>query len=288
MYKNNLFLIDKPVDVLKVDTDKMIHFFDLDGTLWKTGAMWRIVDLENNKIVFKLTQEEGQDIISGKYKESGIELPNSLYKPWISMEMWNEIIKIYPDIKLEKLGVDFSEFRDEKELRKQVEKLSVLAENANHLKKDHSSVVGVLTARGNKDAHEQILSCLLEELDERGISFDENKIYFLNDDKRSRSSGSTSFKKAKIILEHIIGYKIIDSKYTKEPQDKFNVIHFYEDEWKNFEEVYKLFSTMMKIQNNTEDKSILINSQFDCDMYLHYVGDGDWSTGYVKIYNILA
>lgn len=282
------FSLPKQKDILGREEGKTIHFFDLDGTLWQTEAMWRIKDINTGEILLKITQEEGEEVVSGKYLKSGIQLPNSIYKPYISLEMWERALRKSARSKPETCELDFAEFKDQEEIEKQKERLEILYENFSHINNSTTSDLGVITARGNKKNHMILINTLIEQLEKKnGVKFNEDKIYFLSDEDLKRSQGSTSLLKGKIILEHIIGLKIKDYAFTEEPQDLYDNFHFYDDEWKNIKEIAQLFSVLFGVYEKTplEIKDRIKQNNFKADIFIHHIKNEQWKTIAKHFYN---
>ena len=66
------------------------------------------------------------------------------------------------------------------------------------------------------------------------------KVYFVNDIDENNKSDITSNRKAKILLEHLIGYKIKNNKFTTLKQEVYERVHFYDDNKDNVEQANAL------------------------------------------------
>jgi hypothetical protein len=224
-----------------------IHFFDLDGVLWKTNAHWWIVNKDKpTKPVMRITQEEGAKCISGEWKEHGYHI-KGVYDAWLSEEMFQKTNKHL----LSNLDLRFDEFNEKKYLQQQAKNIEFYIDNIMHLSNINDEIA-ILTARGNKDNHNILLDKLNNILKNNNIKLS-NKIYFVNDDSKKRLNGSSSYLKANILLEHLVGFKINDNGFFEE-QDEFEHVVFYDDEWKNIETSLNLKDILYNNLNKSDTK----------------------------------
>ena len=224
-----------------------IHFFDLDGVLWKTDAHWWIVDKNNpQKPIMRITQEEGSKCISGDWKEYGYHI-TGIYDAWLSEEMYKKTNKYG----LLNLDLRFDEFNVKKYLSKQLKNIEFYIDNIIHLS-NLTDKVAILTARGSKDNHITLLDKLSNTLINNNINLSD-KIYFVNDNNKKRLIGSSAYLKANILLEHLVGFKINENGFFDE-QDEFDKVTFYDDEWKNIETSLNLKNILLDVLSKSDTK----------------------------------
>lgn len=202
------------------------HFFDLDYTLWETdGKIW-IVDKNNPKTYLKrLTKNEGDLILSGYYKNDNLEIYYNGISGWIGKKLFTKLQKKKQSLKVEDIGLSFREFSDPKLLQDQTKNLIL---NVHHIQHLDDTSINLLTARGSKNAHKSLIEKLNDKLSEYNISID--KEYFVNDKTNVNIKGDQSEKKAIILLQHLIGYKIDYNNFEPILTDSYDEIHFYDDE----------------------------------------------------------
>jgi len=230
-------------------TNIQIHWLDLDFTLWQTSAKWWIIDKNNpSTYLLRVSQHEGNLILSGFYKPDGHAINYNGMDGWLSNELWIKLQRI-KKIKLSDLGISIREYQDINLIEKQTHDLIIHLHRIKHLE-GTKDVVNLLTARGNKAAHIYLLDKLHEEL--AGIDIKINEVYFVNDPLCQNIHGSTPEKKMVCILEKIVGHKIENSAFTPILTEKYDKSHFYDDEDRNME-VCKVINRYLKeYLNNTQ------------------------------------
>lgn len=226
-------------------------FFDMDGVLVSTEAMWIIKDIE---VLQDALESSG----------SSMELtPEEIATNRISQERGAEAVKELdvPDITK---YFNFSEFRSQEHFRKQAKEGSVIEEIANllieHVRKGH--VVYILTARGNyrgikKEFGETMIGDHISKFNVNNPFAKKGSVYAVNDDQFigwwARRIGITrsAHKKAAIIQSFLkykegempslgwtdvarIGYPLALRKWRDNHPDRlFDRVYFYDDEAPN-------------------------------------------------------
>ncbi len=224
----------------KIDnTEKnSVHWYDLDGTLWQTPAKWWIVDKNKpDAAIVRISQYEGSLILSGHWRNDGKYLRYNGMDGWLSQEMW-EAVNRKRQLRPEDLGISWREFTDSSIIESHAKDLVFHMDRISHLK-DSKDAINLLTARGNKKAHQLLLDLLVEQLKELNLSVNES--HFVNDPETTVNiQGSTSTRKCLTILQNMVGYSIENEQFVPKSCDKYDVSHFYDDEDKNIEDCMQI------------------------------------------------
>lgn len=239
--------------------EKSLHLFDLDYTLWKTDAKIAVIDKRDPKnIIYRISADE-VNFMKEFYKPQKLEVSYNGYTWYLSEKIFKDIKSCNKDLELENIGITFREFTNEQILENQILKTEYLMDNVIHLK-DKNIEIGFVTARSNKENHKKNLESIIEKI-ERKIHKTVNKIYFVNDIDNNQDSDVTSFRKAKIVLEYLTGFKIKGNKFINLKQNKFDNVNFYDDENKNIEAVKNLQFLFERIlvKSDLDVKKIIIN-----------------------------
>ena len=227
----------------------IIHFFDLDGTLWRTDAKWWVVDKENaTEPLMKISQEEGSLICGGFYKKYNYAISYNGIDGWLSPKIYQKLC-VNKRITLDRLGLSFREFHEKEYLDEQAESLTFLIEHIEHLK-DSKDTIALLTARGSRELHDKMLDKLKEKMDEHKLNLDIEKLYFVNDENLARHDGLSHERKVAVIIEHIVGYRVRDNRFYPIQQESYDEIHFYDDEDRNVKhclEINEIISSMLTL-----------------------------------------
>ena len=225
-----------------------IHFFDLDGTLWKIhGNAWVINKEKPNVPIIKLSNIELNDILSGAHKKDEILINYNGKDFWISEAMLNKIKKIRPTLTKDKLGISFIEMTDPYNFKK----ISIFKENIRHLINKTNFDIGILSARYSEENDKLLLKSLRDELGNIGLTI--NKFYYTGDYFKTRVTDKIAYDKSNILLEHLVGFKIENEHFVEIKQDKYNVVHFYDDEFKNIQVANEIQYLLDEYLKNTDD-----------------------------------
>jgi len=206
-----------------------IHFFDLDGTLWSVKTNAWIIDKKKPGVpILKLKDSELKLILSGVYinDEIYIEYNDEVY--WIGKKLFNRIIKIKPNVKMQDLGLSYYE-----KLNPQYyDNMKFFKNNIKHLiDNSEPSDIGILSARFSDEKDKKLLVTLKDELKNMGL--DIHKFYYVGDHYYPNVSIKMSTRKANVLLEHLVGFNISKDKFVPLKQDLYREIYFYDDEPNN-------------------------------------------------------
>lgn len=253
-----------------------IHWFDLDGTIWSTDAMWWIIDKNDPaNYIIKISQHEGSLILAGFHKNDGHKITYNGHEMWISKDVWAKIQR-KKSIKAEDIGVSWREFSDSILIEKQAENVEFHLHRIHHLC-DTNHTINLLTARGNKKAHDLLLTKLNQELDK--INVNVNKSFFTSDPLSVQIAGNTPMKKAMIMLQFIVGYQIKDAEFVPLQLEAHQNTYFYDDEDKNIEAAINMNNYLRELLTNTQpwlkDKIISKVNEHNPCLYANLVSSNE-------------
>ena len=231
--------------------NEQIHWFDLDLSLINSNAKWWILDRNNPiKPLLKITQYDGNLIVAGFYKKDNLSFKYNGVEAWLSKEIWNEIQKINNSIKLDDLGISWREFQSDELIEKQITEMVVYINNIKHLS-NTKDIVNLLTARGNKSAHKNIIAELNVQLSKINIKI--NDEIFVSDPTSCTIIGTSAYKKCMTILESIVGYKIKNNEFIPIQCDSYKIANFYDDEDTNITECLSINKRLSDMLKNTAE-----------------------------------
>lgn len=223
------------------------YFFDLDYTLWNTDAKWWVIDKNNpEKALYKIPQHEGYLIANGFYSKFGFQIYYNGYFGWLSEEMYKDIIS--KGLTLDDIGISLREYKDKDLIDKQILNMFIYINNIKHIQNKTQSI-NLLTARQNKAAHVNLLNTLREKLFEYNISI--NHEYFVNDPNEIKCVATVPEKKLMVLLQHLVGYKLHGREFKPIVIDRYDTIHFYDDESLNIDECKKINEYLKMYCNNS-------------------------------------
>lgn len=257
---------------------KETHFFDLDWTLWKTDSKLSLINKKQpEKVLFRIDPMY-QPMLKTYWQKYNLPIKYNGQKWWLSKDIWDIVKRKNKNIKLEDLGISYRDWSSKEILKNQKDKTHFLLSNIEHLKDKYNISINFITARSDKNNHEELLNDLKKSIYLK-LKKNIDKMYFVNDLDDNLSDDVTAMKKAKIILEHLIGYKIRKNKFIELKQNESNNVHFYDDNMKNIEvikNIQYLFEDCLKYTDPLLKKEILNRTENNSLFYyIHQITNND-------------
>ena len=228
---------------------KQLYFFDIDGTLWTTNSKVWIIDKENpSKPIKKLNFLDFKLIQDGIYKEDNIKTEYNDNTYFISQDLFDKIQKL-KHIPEERLGISFAEFFN----NDLIKEIKIILSNVRHLSSKGIDIA-LLSGRFDRKGDSKFLNDLRLEL--KSINIGLNKIFYVGKSLNSlKHSENVSRDKAKVILEHFIGYEIDKNKFSSTPMEAYSEIFFYDDEETNIQYALNLQEYLQDLLFKTDDET---------------------------------
>jgi hypothetical protein len=224
-----------------------IHFYDLDNTLWNIiGKVWIISKNNPNKPLIKIDYLEYLNIKNKMYIKDNIEIEYNDSTYWLPKSLLDKIQKnknIDPDM----LGISKRELFDPNYIKK----INFNLKNILHLKGKNVDI-GILTGRLNQENDQEYLNILREKLKQLNLNL--TKIYYIGD-YTYNTTDKRSFEKMKVLLEHLIGVKILGDKFVPLKQDWYKNVFFYDDEIQNIYTANNIQEYFEDYMQNTDDET---------------------------------
>jgi len=223
--------------------NKSIAFFDLDGTLIDNKNEIWVIDKNNpRKPVLVLDPIEFVLIKKGHYKKDKIILDYNGQRYWISEQLSKKLQKRARTENMERFGISLMPWVDRDLLNKS--EIEYIIKNIEHLNRNKSIDIGILTARSNQRTTSDQLNNLRLEL--KNIGIDIKKIFFVG---KSVNTGQNYINKMVVLLEHLIGFKIKGGKFISLKQDWYPHVSFYDDDPQNIHyanDIQKIFDDILR------------------------------------------
>lgn len=224
------------------------HFFDIDTLVKVNNLIWIVSKHKPSIPLLKLTQSEFNLIRKGIYRKhnSIFSIGGSDY--WFPQNLVDEIkIKAKTNkIDITQLSFSMQEFMNPSI----IENLDyeILTQHFQHLKNTNDKIY-VICSKNTKKNYELIIKKLEQELASFGLKIED--YYYLSQTFYNRDEDYISHKKVRLLLQHLIGYKTDDNKFTDKEISKYDRIYYYDDE----------FSAInLAIDSNSMFQSLITNS----------------------------
>lgn len=227
---------------------KELCMFDLDDTLWKMDNqdIWIIDKDKPYKPVMSIDHIEYNNIKNKRYIKDNIIFDYNGNRFYISKDMFEFIKKKTGSENQDRFGISFMPITKKSLLDKN--NFEFLVDNISHLRNKKFVEIGILTARSNQKNHAELLNKLRLEMSNIGLEI--KKIFFIGN---GLTKGYSYYDKTKILLEHLIGFKILDGKFIDKRQDWYSKVSFYDDDIKNIEYANDVQNYLNDLLKKTDD-----------------------------------
>lgn len=242
---------------------KRAHFFDINTILRIDSKPW-IVDKNNPNIpIMKISESDFNLMKNGIYKSQGNKISFNGRVFWISDDLSNKI-----KIKSKNHGSDFSNLAISMQeyINSDVIKnltYQIVFDNISHIKNTTDDIY-IICSKNSKRNYDDVIKKLELELNENGLNI--KNYYFISETFYNRNSDDISYKKNRLLLQHLIGLKTDVDKFTDQSITKYNEINFYDDDQNTInlsKNINKIFSTLLNNSNDTEKQLIRENLKND-------------------------
>jgi hypothetical protein len=227
------------------------HFFDLDVLIKIDSLVWIVSKTKPNQPIIKLTQSEFNLVKKGIYRRYNSQLKISGTNYWLPENLLNEI-----KIKCKKFNCDLTDlaFSMQEFMNKEViDKLDyeIFIKNFEHLKNSNDDIY-VICSKNSKQNYDTIIRKLEKSFFEMGLRV--KNYYYLSETFYNRDQDDIVHKKSRLLLQHLIGFKTENDKFSENEIQKYEIISFYDDDNRAIEFVKDINSTLKFILSNTEEE----------------------------------
>ena len=226
------------------------HFFDLDSILKIDNKVW-IIDKSNpNTPLLKISQSDFNLIRSGIYKSQENKIVFGSDSYWIPKNLMDSIKIKCKNTKsnISNLGFSMQEFMNG-EIIQNLD-YSINLENLNKIK-NTNDVVYIICSKNSKRNYQELIHKIEEELKLIGIVI--KNWYFISETFYNKKEDEISFKKVRLVLQHLIGLKTDDRKFIDEEISKYSEIFFYDIEVNAIENMKKAGDFFQVLLSSTDE-----------------------------------
>lgn len=201
------------------------HFFDLNCLIKLNQQAW-VVNKDNpNLPLYKISPSEFRLIKSGIYAKKGNKIDFNGTTYYLPDELWNrlKIISSKNNINFSNFVISLQEFLNKDLINEFDYELNL---NSILNLKNKMDDVYIICSKKTRVLYEKIISKIDQELKENGIII--KNFYYLNENFLNQRSDEIQYKKIRLLLQHIVGYKTDGDKFTDDEITKYDVVNFYD------------------------------------------------------------
>jgi len=212
-------------------------FIDLNVLLEMDNQAW-VVDKKNaNTPIVKISKSDFNLIKSGIFKNQGNKVDFNGRTYYLPTELMNKIkikTKSY-NIDFSNLAISLQEFMNKsliEEMKFEINK-DVILELKNNI-----DDIYIICSKQTKRTYETIIEKIKEEFEKNGLKI--KTFYPISENFMNQNNDDIKFKKMRLLLQHLVGYKTEGDKFKDEEITRYDQIHFYD----NYSETLKITKEM--------------------------------------------
>jgi hypothetical protein len=229
---------------------KNAHFFDIDILIKINSNVWVVDKNKPNIPIIKISQSEFNLIESGIYKGHDAPLEILGKKYWLPKNLEQELRVKSKNLRIDisKLAFSMQEFSN-KNVINNID-YRIYTEHINHLKNKTDDIY-IICSKNNKKNYSVVIDKLETKLLEIGLNV--KNYYYLSETFYNRDSDYISHRKAKLLIQHAVGYKTEGNKFSDEEIVRYDRIYFYDDEQNAINLIINSNSMIKAILSNTDE-----------------------------------
>ena len=212
-------------------------FIDLNVLLEMDNQAW-VVDKKNaNTPIVKISKSDFNLIKSGIFKNQGNKVDFNGRTYYLPTDLMNKIkikTKSY-NIDFSNLAISLQEFMNKsliEEMKFEINK-DVILELKNNI-----DDIYIICSKQTKRTYETIIEKIKEEFEKSGLKI--KTFYPISENFMNQNDDDIKFKKMRLLLQHLVGYKTEGDKFKDEEITRYDQIHFYD----NYSETLKITKEM--------------------------------------------
>lgn len=212
-------------------------FIDLNVLLEMDNQAW-VVDKKNANVpIVKISKSDLNLIKSGIFKKQGNKVDFNGRTYYLPTDLMNKIkikTKSY-NIDFSNLAISLQEFMNKSMIEEMDFKINkdLILELKNNV-----DDIYVICSKQTKRTYESIIEKIKEEFEKNGLKI--KTFYPISENFMNQNDDDIKFKKMRLLLQHLVGYKTEGEKFKDEEITRYDQIHFYD----NYLETLKITKEM--------------------------------------------
>jgi hypothetical protein len=214
------------------------------------SKVWIVNKLNPNKPLLRISKSEFNLLRKGVYRKDNIKFDMAGESYWFSEELLNRI-----KIKAKNANVDVSQlaFSMQEFMSKDIidnGDFTLHLENIRHLKNTQDDIY-VICSKNSKRSYESLIEKLEEKLLDFGLKI--KNFYYISETFYNRDRDDIIHKKVRLVLQHIIGLKTADTKFTEEEITKYDEVSLYDDDLNTIKLAKGVNDVLQFLVKNSDD-----------------------------------
>ncbi len=203
------------------------HFFDINTSITVDNEVWIVSKLKPNEPILKISQSDFNLINKGVFRKTGQPLSFSGKEYYLPNELLEKLKLNCKKFKTEITDLSFSmqEFMNPDIIEKLTYK--IWKEHFINLKNSNDDIY-IICSKNTKRNYEKLISKLEDFLKDLGLKI--KNYYYFSETFYNRDEERIAHNKVKLLIQHSIGLKTENDKFTDEELVQYDEIFYYDDE----------------------------------------------------------
>lgn len=225
------------------------HFFDIDAILVAKSMAW-IVDKKDPKVpVMKVSESDFNLIKSGIYKSQGNRIKFAGKEYWLPEDIMSKLKIRCKNLKKDISDLAFSmrEYMDSDVIESLDYEINM---DSISLVKNYTDDIYVICSSNTKENYSKMISKIEEKLEKIGLKI--KKYYFISETFYERDADDIAHKKARLVLQHLLGMKTSGDRLSEEEIDAYSEIFYYDEDGRSVAAVGEINQLLGMVLGNSE------------------------------------
>lgn len=250
------------------------NFFDLDVILSTDAKAW-IVDKKNPSIpIMKISKSDFNLYQNGIFRKQGNKIEFNGKTFWLPTDVVNKLkIKVKNHkSNFSDLAISLQEFMnkdiiDNLEFELNTQLLAKL--------KNTTDDIYIICSKQTKLSHQSIIDKIKDKLKEEGLQI--KNFYFISETFYNQNGDEVEFKKMRLLIQHLIGYKTSGNKFIDEEITRYDQIEYFDNNLDTIKVTKQTNDLLKVIWKNSDDglKSVIKEdiTQYKPQLVVNQVND---------------
>ena len=225
-------------------------FIDFDALVSIDNKIW-VVDKKNANVpLMKISKTEFNLIKSGVYKNQGNKIDFNGKTFYLPTNLWNNI-----KIKSKNFGTNLSDVALSLQEFLNKEVIEELDFELNDKLIDHImnevSDLYIICSKQVRERYSTMIEKITQELRLKGLKI--KNFYFISENFTNINGDDIRFKKIRLFLQHLIGYKTEQDHFIDEEITKYEQIYYYDSNSQTLKLTQEINNTLEFLLSRTDD-----------------------------------
>lgn len=226
------------------------RFYDIDTLLTIENQAWVVDKSRPNIPIHKISKSDFNLMKSGIFRKQNNKIEFNGREFWLPTQLVNELkVKAKANkTDFANLAISMQEFLNKDVINHLDYKLN---EGLIDELKNSADDIYVICNRQSKRNYEPLLESLNQELKKVGVNL--KAFYYISENFYNQNKDEFKFKKMRLLLQHLVGYKTDEDKFIDEQITRYNTVYYYDnnhDTLKFVDDINPLFEVILSKSDN--------------------------------------